>query len=128
MNTPKEGAPGASSRRVEQQLREGFTALLDPSGWSSLLQPVLGFQLGLVRSLHQVMEGAGPRTPQGRLDEVLHGLLEVADPLGEPEERLARRRLMREYADVLTAYARLMRELARDIEDEEQPQSRPPNY
>jgi hypothetical protein len=128
MNAPKEGAPGEASRRLEQQLREGFTGLLEPGAWSSLLQPVLGFQLGWVRSLHQAMEEAGPRTPRARLDDVLHGLLEVVDPQGTPEERMARRRLMLEYADVLFAYANLMRELAQDVEDEEMPRPKVPNY
>ncbi|KFA87951.1 hypothetical protein [Archangium violaceum] len=129
MKAPREGTPGDdASRRFERQMREGFTGLLEPGAWSSLLQPVLGFQLGWIRSLHQAMEEAGPRTPRARLDEVLRGLLEVVEPLGPPEERLARRRLMIEYADVLTAYAGLMRELARDVEDEEQPRPSVPNY
>lgn len=126
MNAPREGAPGESSRRLAQQLHEAFTALLDPSGWSSLLPAVLSFQLGLVKALHPVQ--AGPRTPQERLDEVLHGLLDVVEPMGTPEERLKRRRLMSEYADVLTAYACLMRELARDVEAEERPRPEVPNY
>ncbi len=79
-------------------------------------------------ALHQAMEEAGPRTPRARLDEVLQGLMEVVDPLGPPQERMARRRLMIEYADVLTAYAGLMRELAQDVEDEEQPRPTVPNY
>lgn len=129
MNASRQGAPEPAPWRFEQPLHEGFTALLDPGVWSSLLQPFLGFQLGLLRSLHPSLGAPGPRMSRERLDEVLGALLELAEPPRTPEERLSRGRLMREYAEVLSLYAELMRDLSRLEGEQDQPPPPPvPNY
>lgn len=92
---------------------QGFASLVDPQAWSSLFRPVFEFQLGLAHSLWGKHDGVETEEAiRERLDGVLHGLLDVAEAEGTPEERLARKRMMAVYADVLTSYAGLLRELA----------------
>ena len=128
MSTSRHDAPGPGPQDFEQPLREGFSALLDPNAWSSLLQPILGFQLGLLRACQSALDAPGPRMSRERLDEVLGVLLELAEPPKTPEERLHRGRLMREYADVLLLYGELMRDLSRlDGEQDPPPPPREPD-
>lgn len=122
-NTEKD-ASGTSSWRVARQVREGFTSLTDPRTWCSLFQPVLTFHLGLVHSLLNVQDMGEPeRKVQERLENVLHDLLAVGTSQGTPEEQRDRRRLMRCYADILTAYAGLLRETSQEAATERQPSS-----
>ncbi|MBZ4415766.1 hypothetical protein [Myxococcus sp. RHSTA-1-4] len=92
---------------------QGFTSLVDPQAWCSLFRPAFEFQLGLAHSVWgRHAEAESDAEVRERLDGVLEGLLDVAEARGTPEELVARRRLLSAYADILTTYSGLLREIA----------------